>query len=285
MLDSIPDDCLTHLYNIESSLFLTCKRLYSISNVVFNEILKRDYKMLIRNNYLENAMKTYHCIYNVYGSEFVLCKDKLSNLIIKSLSTNNIELLGLLYKTFPNVINSQTIKLKLSTEIIKNKRIDDIEFITTLYNIIPSIMNLQIIKFDLLKRAIYIKSLPIINYLLSQTPLLSTYDTQEIIRYYFIYKINMPIIIDNIINTYDDHDYKEFIITLSLVYNDMQLFNLNVNDDNATELLIRAINASNKEACKYIMTTFKYDETIVRNTVGSNDKSYVFYTLLKISTS
>lgn len=239
MLDTIPDDYFTHLCNIDYSyhkdlapLFLTCQKLYLLNNININEILKRKYQLLIRNNHIENPKKTYYNIYKIYKDRFVMCKEKLSDLAVTSIQTNNVELLYLLYKVMPSFMRSEDIKIRM------------------------------------LRNALNVKSLNITNYLLSQLPVLKTEELNDIVRHYYNNKINSSDIIVSLLShsTITSKDiYHNIFITQSLSNDDLDTFKLVANAENANQSLAYAIHQSNIYAVKYITATFEYDKKIITN--------------------
>lgn len=173
MLDVIPDDCirylcsLDHIYIINlQPLFLTCKKIYVISNRYFNDIINRDYKLLIQDNHIEYPKNAYLSMYKIYGNKIVIDISKLHYLMILIISTNNIELIMILYKTMLN-----SIKLLNFSDLIKHS----------------------------------LKSSEVLSYLLTQSPLLSIFQVMTIVDYYDQNKINSIENIKNVMNKYDYH--------------------------------------------------------------------------------
>lgn len=110
----LPNDCLSYLFDTSypfltdiTPLFITCHKLNTISDTCTNSILQKNYKLLIRNNYLKTPKQTYNSIYKIYGEKFVMCKTKLCDLAFQSVITNNIELLGLLHKNASKTMKSK----------------------------------------------------------------------------------------------------------------------------------------------------------------------------------
>lgn len=240
----LPNDCLSYLFDTSypslkdiTPLFITCHKLNTISDTCTNNILNKNYKLLIRNNHLKTPKQTYNSIYKIYEEKFVMCKTKLCDLAIQSVITNNVELLNLLHKNTSNTIKS-------------------IEFTMKLF-----------------KSALDIKSLEIINCLLEQYLILETELFHQIIHYYYYNKINSPIILKSIIDK--NIEYKDIIICQSLTYNDLDTLKLFINDENADDLLTRAIKISNIKAAIYIIEHFKYDENIVKNLIKNKSEHYM----------
>ena len=183
MLD-LPDDCLLYLFNLNypsfeniRSLFLTCTRLNLLSDVYINNVLKKDFKLIIRDNNLNNAKESYMLIYKIYGNIFTLDKSKLQFLAVQSLLTNNIELLELLYKTASN-----TLKSKMTV-------------------------------FALFRTALNIKSEFFINYLLEKNKIIDNELIAEIVSHYYINNIDLPEILKNIIDKNENYnEHKDDIV-------------------------------------------------------------------------
>ena len=242
----LTDDCLTYLFHVSypflkdiTYLFITCHKLNTISNICINNILKKNYKLLIRNDYLKTPKQTYGSISRIYGEKFVMCKSKLCDLAVQSVLTNNTELLNLLHKNASN-----TIKSKESTMVLYQSALD-------------------------------IKSLEIINCLLEHYPVLQKELFEKIIDYYYFNKINSPIILKNIIDKNIDH--KDIIICKSLVCDDLDTLKFFIDDENANDLLTRAIKISNIKAAIYIIQHFKYDENILKILI-ENRREYTYMT-------
>jgi hypothetical protein len=93
----LPYDCFSYLFDTNypsfkdiTPLFLTCSKLNTISNTYINNILQKNYKLLISNNYLKTPKQTYNSIYKIYEDKFYICKDKLCDLTEQSIITNDI---------------------------------------------------------------------------------------------------------------------------------------------------------------------------------------------------
>ena len=157
----LTDDCFTYLcslYNLsKNNLFLTCQKLYQISNHYFNDVLKRDYKLLIRSNTLLNPKQSYASIFKIYGSSFIIHRYYLIELAEDCIITNNLELMTLLFKVAPNTMNT--------LDLIDN----------------------------LMLMAMNKKNIIIFNYLVNEAPLLKKYTIEFFIRNYFYNKINEPL--------------------------------------------------------------------------------------------
>lgn len=250
MLDSIPDDYFTYLCNNDypyfktyTYLFLTCNKLYLLNKTYINNLVNSNYKLLIKNNHIENPKRIHNCIYEVYGSKFIMCKFKLNDLAIKSISTDNIELLKLLYKIAPNTMKSEELKL------------------------------------DMFRSAFNIKSPQIVNYLLSQSPSLPRDEMERIIKHYFCNQINSPILLINIILLNDPHHIcgtKELVIESALRHNDLSMLQLLMNDNDATELLIRSIKMNNIRTSANIMQNLKYDKNKFFEVIYPYKESYTY---------
>lgn len=122
----LTDDTLSYLseiiidYNgcINLSQLVVSHKLKSIVNIVVNNKLKQNYKILIKDNNLINPLKSYYYIYKFYGSKFTIGYDKLEQLIRQSIYNNNIELIEIICKTNSNSI--KTIKLNLKYCLIND---------------------------------------------------------------------------------------------------------------------------------------------------------------------
>lgn len=176
MLD-LPDDCLLYLFNLNypsfeniKVLFLTCTKLNLISDIYINNILNKNFRLIIRDNYLKSAKKTYMSIYKLYGSTFTLERSKLEFLAVQSLLTNNIELLELLYKTASNTMKSQA----------------------TIFVLFINALN--------------IKSQFFINYLLEKHEIIDENLIEQIVTYYYVNKIDSPSILKSILDNNKNKD-------------------------------------------------------------------------------
>lgn len=124
-MDCLTDDALSYLIEIildnscfDLPQFLICTKIKSISDIVINEKLKRNYKILIKNNYLKCPLRSYYHIHKIYGNNFTLDPDKLRDLICLIIFVNNIELIDIINKTIPSYI--KYIKNKLRQSYIDN---------------------------------------------------------------------------------------------------------------------------------------------------------------------
>jgi len=238
---SLSNDCLLLLFDIGypsfkdmKSLFMTCSVLNDISNSYIKELLNKNYKLLIRNYNLTTPKHSYYLIHSIYGIKFNLEKNKLLSLTQQSIINNNLELLQLLHKNAFNTLKSN-------------------ESISMMF-----------------KNALESEELSIINYLLEQHPIVEKEIMANIVNHYYCKKINLPLIINDIINKNIDH--KEIIICQSLVNNDLFILKQFINDENANELLERAIKISNIEATIYIMNNFKYDIDLIKNLIKNKSQ-------------
>lgn len=251
MSDLIYDDCIRQLCSLDYAyilklqpLFLTCKNIYTISNSCFNDIIKRDYRFLIRGNYMKNPKNVYLCLCEVYRGKYYICTSLLYQLIKTVISTNNNELMEILFKTVPNSLNSLD-------------------------------------ACDLIKYALKVKSSKL-EYLLSRSSLIGLTQIYSIIDYYIHYKIDSPLDIKSII---DKYSYVTDDLTQTyLIERRLQQFKLFVDDKNCNELLAKAMVYNNKEAAKYIMSTYNYDKLKVYHILLTNyhvntDQVYKFLTL------
>ena len=117
---SLTDDVLGYLIKMifdddgiySLPLLLTCHKIKGITNIVINNKLKDNYKIIIRNNTLLNPLPSYNNIYKIYKNKFTLNDKKLNDLISLLVKSNNNELLEILRKTIPNTINSDKIETK-----------------------------------------------------------------------------------------------------------------------------------------------------------------------------
>ncbi len=232
----LTDDCFSYLFDISYPffkdvipLFITYYKLNIISNTCTNNILQKNYKLLIRDYDLKNPKKVYNSIYKIYGDKFVMCRYKLFNLANQSVTTDNIELLDLLYKNASNSMKSRDI----------------------IYKLFESALN--------------IKSLDIIVCLLEQYSVLEEELFEKIIHHYYYIKVDAPIILKIIINKNIKH--KDIIISKLLTHDDLDILKLFINDTNCYDLLTRAIKISNIKAVIYIIEHFDYDKNIVESLI------------------
>lgn len=107
---------------------------------------------------------------------------------------------------------------------------------------------------------------------MEQQPIFEEQSFEKIIHYYYFNKINSPIILKSIIDK--NIEYKDIIICKSLTYDDLDTLKLFINDENANDLLTRAIKISNIKAAIYIIEHFKYDENIVQNLIKNRREHY-----------
>ena len=94
------------------SSFLVCRRIKLLSDIVINNKLRTNYKILIKNNYLNCPLRSYYHIHKIYGCNFTLDSDKLQNLICLIIFNNNIELIEVICKTMTNSIKHIKDKLR-----------------------------------------------------------------------------------------------------------------------------------------------------------------------------
>jgi len=90
-----------------------------MSDIIINNQLKRNYKILIKDNYFKFPLLSYYHIHKIYGCNFSFDKDKLQDLICFTVFNNNIELTKILCKTLPN--STKYSKNKLSHLCCNNK--------------------------------------------------------------------------------------------------------------------------------------------------------------------
>jgi len=305
MLD-LPDDCLLYLFNLNypsfentRALFLTCTKLNLLSDVYINNIIKKDFKLIIRDNNLKTPKQNYMLISKIYGSKFVLDKSKLQDLAIQSILTNNIELLELLHKTAAHSMKSKDTALILFRSALYVKSLDIVNYLLEQHQVIDEDLIIKIVndyysnKIDSVliiksiidknneyKEDIMICSLQnndldifklfigqndltdILNYVLNDTKTFSHNIINSIIRYYYSKNINQPMILETIVNL-GNKENNDFIICSSLVNNDFNTLKPLINDKNVNDLLKRAIRISNIEITIYIVHNFEYDENII----------------------
>lgn len=113
-MNYLTDDVLSYLteiildkngcYGIIS--FILCSRIKLISDKMINHKIKRNYKILIRNNTLLNPLFTYSNIYKIYENNFTVDKEKLFELTCLIIFNNDIELIEIICKIFPSSIKS-----------------------------------------------------------------------------------------------------------------------------------------------------------------------------------
>lgn len=117
-MNFLTDDVLSYLIEIildnsgcfDSTSFLVCHRIKLLSDIIVNEKLKRNYKILIRNNNLKTPLHAYNNVYEIYGDKFVVCKDLINELLHLVAKSDNLELLEILLKTVPKTIRLSEIK-------------------------------------------------------------------------------------------------------------------------------------------------------------------------------
>ena len=189
----LTDDCFTYLcslYNLsKNNLFLTCQKLYQISNHYFNDVFI-NYKLLIRSNTLLNPKQSYASIFKIYGSSFIIHRYYLIELAKDCIITNNLELITLLFKVAPTTMNT--------------------------VNLID----------DLMLMAMNKKNIIIFNYLVNEAPLINKYIIEFFIRNYFYNKINEPLFLKSL---YDLNVYHSIFLEQALYSHHLDLFKLVVN--------------------------------------------------------
>lgn len=201
MLDVIPDDYFTYICHLDYpyfdkyiSLFSTCKRLHALSNAFVHNLLSNNYKLLIRNYNIENSKRMHNCVYDIYGDNFTMCTIKLNDLAVKSVQTNNMELLNLLYEIAPLTMSSQYLNVRMIKSALEIKSLDLINHLLGknppfTINVIPGeyyrsrditqcILNDDLFIFmdfvdrknaeDFLIRAIKASSIKIVNYIITR---------------------------------------------------------------------------------------------------------------------
>lgn len=117
----LTDDTLSYLSEIildynglpNLSSLITCHKLKLIINKVVNNKLKQNYYILIRNNNSLNPLRSYDVIYKIYHNKFILNDNKINNLILSCINSNNIELIEILRKTIYKSMNSDKIEIRL----------------------------------------------------------------------------------------------------------------------------------------------------------------------------
>ena len=113
--------------------------------------------------------------------------------------------------------------------------------------------------------------LSILNYVLSLPEIFSHRTVEEILNHYYTNKINLPIIIETLINTKIRY-YNDIIMSKSLLFSDLNTLKLFINNENADDLLIRAIKISNIEISTYIMNNFKYNKYIITDLLQNRNE-------------
>ena len=118
-MDYLTDDTLSYLIETildnndcyDLSSFLVSRKTKSVIDIVVNNKLKLNYKIVIRNNTLLNPLQSYANIYKIYGNKFCIDKVKLENLICLIIINNNKELTEIISKTLPGSVRSSKAKL------------------------------------------------------------------------------------------------------------------------------------------------------------------------------
>jgi len=305
MLD-LPDDCLLYLFNLNypsfeniRALFLTCNKLNLLSDVYINNILKKDFKLIIRDNHLKTPKQSYILIYKIYGSKFVLDKSKLQYLAVQSMITNNIELLEILYGTASHTMKSKDTVLILFRNALEVKSLNIINYLLEQHQMIDEDLIIKIVnqyysnkinsvlilksiidkntnyKETILSHSLYNNDLDIfklfidqnelldiLNYVLNDTKTFSYRIINSIVEYYHNNNIDQPIIIETIINL-ENTENNNFIIYKSLVNNKFNTIKPLINSQNVNDILSRAIKISNVEVVSYIVNNFEYDYNII----------------------
>ena len=305
MLDLL-NDCLLYLFNLNypsfeniRSLFLTCNKLNLLSDVYINNILKKDFKLIIRDNHIKNPKSTYMLICKIYGSKFVLDKSKLQYLAVQSILTNNIELLEILYKTASHTMKSKDTILILFRNALEVKSLDIVNYLLEQHQTIDEDLIIKIVnqyysnkinsvlllksiidknnhyKETILSHSLYNNDLDIfklfidqnelldiLNYVLDDTKTFSYRIVNSIVEYYYTNNIDQSIIIETIINL-ENKENNNFIICKSLLNNKFNTINPLINNQNVNDILSRAIKISNVEVVSHIVDNFEYDYNII----------------------
>jgi hypothetical protein len=113
-MNSLTNDILGYLIEIvfdnnkfsDLASLLVSRKIKLISNIVINNKLKRNYKIIIRNNNLLNPLQAYNNIYKIYENKFVIDNEKISELLELINNNKNFELFEILCKTIPKTIRS-----------------------------------------------------------------------------------------------------------------------------------------------------------------------------------
>jgi hypothetical protein len=80
-------------------MILIYHKIKSMSDIVINDRLKFNYKILIKDNSLKFPLRAYYHIHKIYGRNFTREINKLQNLICLIVFNDNIELIDIIYKT------------------------------------------------------------------------------------------------------------------------------------------------------------------------------------------
>lgn len=278
-MDYLTDDTLSYLtesflnysnYKLLAS-FITCRMIKSIVGKMINDKLKRNYKLIVRDNSLENPLRIYSTIYKIYNDKFTLNMEKIKDLLVCSLKDNNIELFRLLYKTMPNFIKSDHVQNEMM-HILFNI-IDGVGYfanksepneIDNFYLKNPNIFRRRkshivanLVINDLKEGKFDLITLPLFEKLLQ--------------NYYEVvaqFKLKLKMIIQ-------DKKYREILVTYCLTYDDIHMLELFIGDSDINNMLAYSISVMGRNIPRYIMDNHQYTIGSVINhlepLVGIND--------------
>lgn len=107
MLDVIPDDYIRELICYDAYIFAqTCKSYNCIYKQRYNELLKRDYVIIVKNNTLDNPYKIYKILHKIYNGKFYIDIGMIQQVIKLCIEEEHIELFDILCKTMPSTVKN-----------------------------------------------------------------------------------------------------------------------------------------------------------------------------------
>lgn len=266
-MDYLTNDALSYLtesflnnYKLLAS-FITCHRIQSIVCKMLNDKLKRNYKLIVRDNNLENPLRIYSTIYKIYNDKFILDMEKIKDLLVCSIKDNNIELFRLLYKTMPNFIKSDHVQNEMMHVLFNI--IDGVGYFTNKSE--PNeIDNFYLKNPNIFRRRkshivanLVINNLKEGNFDLITVPLF-----EKLLRNYYEvvaqFKLQLKMIIK-------DKKYKEILVTHCLTYDDINMLELFIDDSDINNMLAYSISVAGRNIPRYIMDNHQYNISSVIN--------------------
>lgn len=249
-MDYLTDDALYYLIGIilnensnkDYTSFLVCNKIKSLSDKMINDKIKRNYKPLIKDNYLKNPLRSYSIIYKVYGNNFVVSIEKLDLLLREVISNNNKELFDILNDTMPSFMKLGKNKSKLfSSHESQNKQNMLVDL---------TLENLKENRYDLI-------TLRIFSYVIQHAYIIITTTYLE----------QLKIIIKN-------EEYKKKLIHFCLINDDINILQLIIDSSNSNNLLSKAIILASPKITTYISQNYGYDRQFVID--------YLFYNIFPL---
>jgi len=240
----LTDDTLNYLINIiidknthqDVSSFITCHKIKSIIYQIFNNKCKIHYKPLIKNNVFKYPLKSYYHINKIYGDKIIISREKLLELLLYSIKNDNVELIKILYNSVSNTIKSTNFQNELLRSIDSSNIIN------------IALSELKEYNYDIM-------TVPLFSRLLElELELEKEKESVLIINYHK--QLNFLL---------HNDEYRNQLIHLSLMNDNIILIKLIINNVDINDLLIRSILCPSIEIIKYILHNCKYDNIYIKN--------------------